>query len=135
MILPGTASELRTEFDALVERLGVRVRVLAEVDDMATMRLFARDSDALVLVPSVVVRDELREGRVHELCTVPELAETFYAITVDRRFQHPLVRELVLRDEAQLLGGDEERARAPSSREASLGTPVSAARTRPRRRA
>jgi len=116
----------------------VRVRVLAEVDDMATMRLLARDSDALVLVPSIVVRDELREGRVHELCTVPELAETFYAITVDRRFQHPLVRELVLRDEAQLLAGDEERAEAPSSRkapsnEASSRTRVSGARTRPRR--
>ena len=140
MILPGTASELRTEFDALVERLGVRVRVLAEVDDMATMRLLARDSDALVLVPSIVVRDELREGRVHELCTVPELAETFYAITVDRRFQHPLVRQLVLRDEAQLLAGDEERTEAPSSRKAashevSSRTRVSGARTRPRRRA
>ena len=134
MILPGTASELRTEFDALVERLGVRVRVLAEVDDMATMRLFARDSDALVLVPSVVVRDELREGLVHELCTVPDLAETFYAITIDRRFQHPLVRELVARDEAQLLGGEEESARAPSSRAIAKRPRVSAERTRPRRR-
>ncbi len=55
-------------FDALCEQSGVRVRVLAEVDDMATMRLLARDTRALALVPSVVVRDELREGVLYEYC-------------------------------------------------------------------
>ena len=104
MIVPGTASELRSEFDALCERLRVKVRILAEVDDMATIRLLAADSDALALVPSVVVRDELRQGVVHELCVVPEIAESFYAITLERRFQHPLVSALLSRDESELLG-------------------------------
>ena len=104
MIVPGSASELRSEFDALCERLGVKIRIVAEVDDMATIRLLAADSDALALVPSVVVRDELREGIVHELCVVPDIAETFYAITLDRRFQHPLVHSLLARDEGELLG-------------------------------
>lgn len=125
MILPGESSELRTEFDALCERLGVRLRVRAEVDDMATMRLLARDSDALVLVPSVVVRDELRQGVVHELCVVPELSETFYAITVDRRFQHPLLRSLLERDEAQLLGlvPEREGGKAPQEAEPAADHP------------
>ncbi|HET9624496.1 MAG TPA: LysR substrate-binding domain-containing protein [Kofleriaceae bacterium] len=103
LILPSRVSELRLEFDALCERVGVRVRVLAEVDDMATIRLLAADSDALALVPSVVVRDELRQGVVHELCVVPEIAENFYAITRQRRFSHPLVRLVLERDEAELL--------------------------------
>ncbi len=104
MILPGRASELRSAFDALCERFGVQVRILAEVDDMATMRLLSRDSDALAVVPSVVVRDELRQGLIQELCVVPDLTEAFYAITAERRYQHPLVRALLDRDEAQLLG-------------------------------
>jgi LysR family transcriptional activator of nhaA len=103
MILPGPDSEIRTEFDALCEQLGVAVSVLAEVDDMATMRLLARDTDAVALVPSVVVRDELRSGTLSELCVVPGLLETFYAITVDRRFPHPLVKSLLARDEADIL--------------------------------
>ncbi|MEO8195137.1 MAG: LysR substrate-binding domain-containing protein [Thermoanaerobaculia bacterium] len=111
MIVPGSASELRSEFDALCERLDVKVRILAEVDDMATIRLLAADSDALALVPTVVVRDELREGVVHELCVVPDIAETFYAITLERRFQHPLVGSLLARDEAELLGMGRGRAR------------------------
>jgi LysR family transcriptional regulator, transcriptional activator of nhaA len=103
MILPGRESAIRSEFDALCQQVGVKVRVLAEVDDMATMRLLARDTSALALVPSVVVRDELRERVLHELCVVPALFETFYAITAERRFQHPLLESVLARSEDDLL--------------------------------
>jgi LysR family transcriptional activator of nhaA len=103
IILPGPGNELRVEFDALCARAGVVPNVVAEVDDMAMIRLLVRDSHALGLVPSVVVRDELRDGRVHELCSVPALADTFYAITYARRFPHPLLPELIQRDEEELL--------------------------------
>jgi LysR family transcriptional activator of nhaA len=103
LIVPGLASEVRTSFDALCERMGIRPRVIAEVDDMALLRLLARDSEALVLVASVVVRDELRDGRLHELCTLPELSEAFYAITTDRRFPHPMLSSLFDRAEADFL--------------------------------
>ncbi len=104
LVLPGPTSGLRLEFDALCERAGLRPRVLAEVDDMATLRLLARDTSAFALVPSVVVVDELREGRLHELCVVPGVAESFHAITVARRLEHPLLKALLDRDEAELLG-------------------------------
>lgn len=103
MILPGPESDIRSEFDALCEQLGVRVQVLAEVDDMATMRLLARDTTALALVPTVVVRDELRSGALHELCVIPGLVESFYAITAERTFQHPLIAAALARDEDDLL--------------------------------
>lgn len=103
MILPSPDSDIRTSFDALCDQLGLEVRAIAEVDDMATMRLLARDLDALALLPSVVVRDELRSGVLRELCVVPEIFETFYCITVERHFQHPLVRSLLARGEQDLL--------------------------------
>lgn len=109
MIIPGRESDIRSEFDALCEQLGVRVRILAEVEDMATMRLLARDTNALALVPSVVVRDELREGVLREYCVVPGLFETFYAITTERRFQHPLLKTMLERDEQDLLETDPRR--------------------------
>jgi LysR family transcriptional regulator, transcriptional activator of nhaA len=108
MILPSPDSDVRAEFDALCASAGVSVSVLAEVDDMATMRLLARDTGALTLVPSVVVRDELRSGALSELWVVPGVFERFYAISAARHFQHPLVAEL-LRHETELLG-DEPRA-------------------------
>jgi LysR family transcriptional activator of nhaA len=95
LVLPSSASSLRTAFDLLLEQAGVRPRILAEIDDMAMLRLFARESPALALVPPVVVRDELASGRLCELCVVPGLTETFYGITLSRRFPNPLLSDLL----------------------------------------
>lgn len=124
LVVPGRESDIRTEFDALCEQLGISVRILAEVDDMATMRLLARDTEALALVPTVVVRDELRDRALYEHCAVPGLFETFYAITVARRFQHPLIEAALAREERELLevGASKRapraaRAESPSTRQ------------------
>jgi LysR family transcriptional activator of nhaA len=109
MIVPGREADIRTQFDALCENLGVRIRILAEVDDMATMRLFARDTDAFALVPTVVVRDEIRDGALHEYCAVPGLFENFYAITAERMFQHPLIDAALAREEGELLQASTSR--------------------------
>lgn len=104
LMLPGRDSEIRVSFDLLCEQLGVRYRLRAEVDDMALLRLLARDAEGVALVPSVVVQDELRSGRLVEYVVVPGLQEQFYAITVPRRFEQPLLRELLRRPEADVLG-------------------------------
>ncbi len=103
LLLPSANSDIRTAFDLLCEQLDIRFRVRAEVDDMAMLRVLARDTDAVALLPSVVVRDELRDGRLQEYCVVPNLYENFYAITVKRRYQHPLLKTLFSRTEAEVL--------------------------------
>ncbi len=103
MLLPSTDSEIRTAFDTLLEELGIEIHIRGEVDDMAMMRLLARDFDAVALLPSVVVRDELQSGTLTEYCVVPGLYETFFGITVDRKFQHPLVEPLLSRSEQEIL--------------------------------
>ncbi len=108
LIAPGPNSDVRSEFDALCERLGVTLRIQAEVDDMATMRLLARDTEAVALLPSIVVRDELLDGTLHEYCVVPGLFETFYSISVERQYQNPLLQALVVRDEDEMLAMNAE---------------------------
>jgi LysR family transcriptional activator of nhaA len=93
--LPGLDSHLRVEFDRLMDRAGLRPVVAAEVDDMAMLRLLARENDALTLVPPVVVRDELEAGVLVERCKVPEIHERFYAVTPVRRRKQPLVVTLM----------------------------------------
>lgn len=95
LLLPGEASAVRPAFDLLLEEAGVRPLVLAEVDDMAMLRLLARETGALALVPPVVVRDELAAGTLEERCSIPQLHEDFYAITTRRRFAHPALREML----------------------------------------
>ena len=104
LLLPGTGSDIRAGFDVLCEQLGLRYQVLAEVDDMAMLRLLARDSGNVALLPTVVVQDELRSGKLQEYCVVPQLYENFYAVTVQRHFEPPLLKTLLRRSEADVLG-------------------------------
>jgi LysR family transcriptional activator of nhaA len=104
LLLPGPDNDIRTGFDLLCEQRGLRCRLRAEVDDMALLRLLARDSDSVALLPSVVVQDELRSGRLAEYCVVPDLYENFYAVTVQRHFEPPLLKTLLQRPEADVLG-------------------------------
>lgn len=94
LVVPSAESSIRAGFDALVARLGGRPRLVAEVDDMAMLRLLARELDALAVVPSIVVRDELRSGVLTEVAPLP-LVETFFAITLTRRFPSPLLEALL----------------------------------------
>ncbi len=95
MILPSMESNTRAGFDRLLAAAGVRPRVLAEVDDMAMLRLLAREGEGLCLVPPVVVRDEIESGALVETHRIANIRETFYAITPSRKFPNPLVAELV----------------------------------------
>lgn len=94
-ILPTTNSSLRTAFDAMASRLSVRPQIAAEVDDMAMMRLLVREDIGLALVPPIVVTDELSSGRLREAKEHPRIRETFYAITLRRRFPNPIVQDLL----------------------------------------
>jgi LysR family transcriptional activator of nhaA len=95
LVLPAAESAMRIGFDALVDRLEIRPRIAAEVDDMAMLRLVAREGVGLAVIPPIVVRDELAGGELVELAELPGLKETFYAITPTRRFPNPLLKGLV----------------------------------------
>jgi len=103
LLLPGRDNDIRASFDVRCEQLGIRYRVMAEVDDMALLRLLARDSDAIALLPAVVVQDELSTGRLVEYAVVPDLHENFYGVTVQRRYEPPLVQALLARSESEIL--------------------------------
>lgn len=107
LLLPSIESEIRTAFDFLLEQGEIRPRVIAEVDDMAMLRLLARDSGHLALVPPVVVLDELRSGALVERCRIPELRERFYAIIPRRRFPNAIIRELLEPLLSQSIGAQE----------------------------
>lgn len=95
LILPSLDSDIRVAFDRAMAVAGVRPVILAEVDDMAMLRLLARESGALALVPPIVVQDELRSGVLVEQHRFEDVVESFYAVVQERRFPHPLIRPLL----------------------------------------
>ncbi len=95
IILPTADTGVRVGFDALTERLGIRPQIAAEVDDMAMMRLLARAGAGLAVLPPIVVQDELSTGKLIEADRLPGIGETFFAVTLTRRFPNPILTELL----------------------------------------
>lgn len=95
VVLPSLESSVRVAFDLVMEQAGIRPVIAAEVDDMAMLRLLARESHGVTLVPPVVVQDELKSGVLVERHRFYQIKKSFYAITPDRRFPNRMVRELL----------------------------------------
>ncbi|EGF30300.1 transcriptional regulator, LysR family [Oxalobacteraceae bacterium IMCC9480] len=93
--LPGPRSAIRAQFDALCASANVTPRVRAEVDDMAMLRLIARDSGWVTVLPEVVVQDELQAGSLVCVARSTELEERFYAITTPHRHHVELLDRLL----------------------------------------
>jgi LysR family transcriptional activator of nhaA len=94
--LPGPRHALRAQFDALCLTADVKPRLRAEVDDMAMLRLIARDSGWLTVLPEVVVQDELRNGGLVRVGQSTQLQEHFYAITTPHRHRLERLERLLV---------------------------------------
>ena len=64
---------------------------------MAMLRLIARDSGWLTVLPEVVVQDELRAGVLVTVGRSSALQERFYAITTPHRHRIELLEHLMSR--------------------------------------
>ena len=100
LLLPGPSSDIRRQFDLLCDQLGVEVDPYAEVEDMATLRLMARDAGGLAVLPEVVVQDELQSGKLQKYCVLDAVVERFYAITAKRHFELVALNALLEQSQA-----------------------------------
>jgi LysR family transcriptional activator of nhaA len=101
LIVPTIENTIRIGFDALCDRLGLHPTLRAEVDDMALIRVLARANMGVAVIPPIVVRDELASGQMEELAQLSGLTETFYAITIRRKFPNPILSLLAENMEQQ----------------------------------
>jgi LysR family transcriptional activator of nhaA len=97
MAMPSTRHSVRAQFDALCFSAGVQPRLRAEIDDMTMLRLVARDSGWITVLPEVVVQDELHSGELVHVGESSELTEHFYAITIQHTQLVAPLNQLLLR--------------------------------------
>jgi LysR family transcriptional activator of nhaA len=94
MIVPTEDSPVRAGFDRLCAREDISPTIAAEVDDMAMMRLLAREDIGLAVLPPIAVQNELQSGMLIESQHQMGLSESFHAVTVARKFPNPLLGKL-----------------------------------------
>lgn len=95
VLLPTGHAAVRTRIDQWFDRNGLRPRVAGEFEDSALLAAFGR-SGMGAFPASLWSREELLADRcVVQLGDSPELVESFYLISAERRIQHPLVQRLL----------------------------------------
>lgn len=103
-VLPTRDHDIRRSFEGFCTRHQFTPELHAEANDMAMLRLLARDSQAVAVLPPVVVRDEIRQGTLVEYLPVLSVFQSFYALTVRRSQPSPAVALLLARGEGLLKG-------------------------------
>lgn len=93
-ILP-TEGTIRSGFVSLCARVKREANIVAEVDDMAMVRLLAREGVGVAIAPSVVFADEIAAGTIVTAPFDLKMSETFYAVTIMRTFPHPALAQLL----------------------------------------
>jgi LysR family transcriptional activator of nhaA len=91
MLMPTSSSALRRTLDLWFERIGVKPRIVAEIEDRALMKTFGEGGAGIFTSPQAVEHDVLAKYDVGVIGRTDEVTERFYAISAERRIKHPAV--------------------------------------------
>lgn len=91
MLLPLENLTLRRALNQWFDRQGIEPRIVAEFEDNALLKVFGGDGVGVFTAPTVVEREVIRQYGVSLIGRAPQVRERFYAISVERRLNHPAV--------------------------------------------
>ena len=94
----------RRSLERWFDSVKVRPRILAEFEDSALMKVFGRDGSGVFAAPTVVAKEICRELGVKALGSTEAVRESFYAITIERKFKHPAVARIAEVARKQVFG-------------------------------
>ncbi|MCX7977724.1 MAG: LysR family transcriptional regulator [Bdellovibrionaceae bacterium] len=96
LVLMGQNFDGRPQLDAYLDTLKVKLHILAEIDDIALLRLFAVNSGCVVALPEMGVIKEVQDGSVRVIGSARGVEQRFYAITRQKRVRNHLVERLIM---------------------------------------
>jgi LysR family transcriptional activator of nhaA len=91
LLVPTEGSTLRRMLERYFESIGVRPRVVAEIEDSALLAAFGQDGAGVFAASMPIAKEIQRQHGVELLGEASGVRETFYALTVERRIKHPAV--------------------------------------------
>jgi LysR family transcriptional activator of nhaA len=91
MLLPSLGTAIRASLDTWLQKLGARPRIVGEFDDSALTKVFGRRGRGVFVAPTAIEDEVLSSGDLVVLGRTPEVRQTYYAISVERRLRHPAV--------------------------------------------
>jgi LysR family transcriptional activator of nhaA len=94
-LLPSAHATVRRALDQWFEAVKVRPALVAEFDDSALMYAFGEEGKGIFPSPTVFEEEFRLRYHVQVVGRIKSVRQQFYAISVDRRIQHPAVKAIV----------------------------------------
>ena len=94
MLLPGKDAAVRQRLVRWFEKQGINPRCVGEFDDGALLKAFGQVGVGIFAAPSVICKEVCQQYGVVVIGQTSEVAEQFFAISVERRLTHPAVRAI-----------------------------------------
>jgi LysR family transcriptional regulator, transcriptional activator of nhaA len=91
ILLPGEGSVLRRSLDTWFKTQGLRPEIRGEFEDSGLLKTFGQIGQAAFPAPQIIGREVCRQYGVVRLGVAGEVRERFFAISVERKLQHPCV--------------------------------------------
>jgi LysR family transcriptional activator of nhaA len=90
-LMPMGNSVLGRSLEQWFDDNGIRPVIRGEFADSALLKVFGAEGEGVFAAPSVIEEDVQRAYRVGVIGRADKLRERFYAISVEKRMQHPAV--------------------------------------------
>jgi LysR family transcriptional activator of nhaA len=102
LLLPTDNTALRRSLEHWFEHVGVRPRIVAEIEDTALLKVFGQHGAGIFPAPRILAREVQRQYRVESIGAAGGVRERFYAISVERRIKHPAVAAITATAQREL---------------------------------
>ena len=99
LLVPSLDTAMRRRLMRWFDAERIRPQIVGEFDDSALMKAFGQAGIGIFMAPSVIASEITRQFGVVELGKTEEVQDYYYAISVERRFDHPAVA--AIRDTAR----------------------------------
>lgn len=113
-LMPGASAMLRRTLEEWFDALGVRPRVVAELDDATMVEALGEAGRGVFAVPGYIEEEVRRRRHVSRIAVASDLRQRFYAISAERRIRHPAV--LAICEQARLDGQEGRGPEGPLAR-------------------
>lgn len=91
MLVQGASSAMRKRMALWFADHDIHPRTVGEFDDAALMKAFGREGRGVFMSPAVLEQETCEQYGVEVLGRTEDLVEEFFAVSVERRIEHPCV--------------------------------------------
>jgi LysR family transcriptional activator of nhaA len=95
LMLQTTNTDLRRTLDKWFNDQNIIPRILAEIEDSALLKTFAAEGTGIIFAPLILCNEIQHRYGLKLIGELPNIRESFYAITMQRKVENKLVSKII----------------------------------------